>query len=176
MPGAFTPDGSALLVTKDDDNLEGPRIMSVRLDDGGTQEVVRLAEEPALSPDGAQLAFTGYLHPDLVEAEEGQSYHAGELYVMGTDGSPPRRLTRTDDVIESSPSWDPSGQRIAYVQVKADTSFLAGLALLFPVGNALMQVNADGSCRDKISSDRRVAFYGIAWQPGPGREAGRIDC
>ena len=176
VPGAFAPDGSTLLVTKDDDNLEGPRIMSVRLDGGGMQEVVRFAEEPALSPDGTQLAFVGYLHPDLVEAEEGQSYHAGELYIMGKDGSPPRRLTRTDDVLESSPSWDPSGQRIAYVQVKADTSFLAGLALLFPVGNALVQVNADGSCRDKIVSDKKIAFYGVAWQPGPGREAGRIDC
>ena len=92
------------------------------------------------------------------------------------DGTRAKRLTRSEDVLESSPSWDPSGQRIAYVQVKADTSFLPGLALLFPTGNALMQVNADGTCRKKIASDPKVAFYGIAWQPGPGREAGRIDC
>jgi Tol biopolymer transport system component len=176
VPGSFTRDGSGLLLTKNDVNLDGPQIVQMSLDGGGSREIVQLGEEPALSPDGSQIAFIGYLDPDRVEAEENQDYSAGELYVVRVDGTQVKRLTRTDDVLESSPSWDPSGQRIAYVQARADTSFVPVLGLLFPVGNALMQVNADGSCREEILSQRKVAFYGVAWQPGPGREAGPIAC
>lgn len=175
-PGSFTADGSGLLLTKEDSNLDGPRIVQMSLADGSAREIIEFASEPAVSPDGAQIAFVGYLHPDLVEAEENHDYLAGELYVAAADGTGARRLSRSEDVLESSPSWDPSGQRIAYVQFRADTSFVPGLGLLFPTGNALMQMNADGSCREKILTQRRVAFYGAAWQPGPGREAGPISC
>ncbi len=176
VPGSFTADGSGLLLTKDDDNPDDPRIVQLNLSDGTSREILRYATEPVLSPDGSRIAFTGYLHPDLVEAEEGRDYHAKELYVADADGDDVKRLSRTDNVLESSPSWDPSGQRIGYVQFRADTSFVPTLGLLFPVGNALMQVNADGSCREKILTQKRVAFYGVAWQPGPGREAGPIIC
>lgn len=175
-PGAFTADGAALLLTKEDTNLEGQRIVQLSLADGSVREILKFASEPAVSPDGSQIVFVGYIDPDLVEAEENHDYLAGELYVAASDGSGIRRLSRSEDVLESSPSWDPSGQRIAYVQFRADTSFVPGLGLLFPTGNALMQVNADGSCRKKILSQPKVAFYGAAWQPGPGREAGPISC
>jgi hypothetical protein len=45
-----------------------------------------------------------------------------------------------------------------------------------------MQVNADGTCPSRISApvlrpnDHWVAFDFPVWQPGPGREAGRIAC
>lgn len=148
----------------------------MRLDGGGTTDLVRLATEPALSPDGTRVAFAGYLNLDVVKAEEGREYAATELYAMNIDGTGVRRLTRTEGVIETSPSWDPSGQRIAYVQVAADTSFVAGLALLFPVGNAIMQVNADGTCRERLYSSPKSALYGVSWQQGTGHEAGPIAC
>lgn len=175
-PGSFTADGAGLLLTKEDSNLEGQRIVQLNLTDGSAREILEFASEPAVSPDGSQIAFVGYLHPDLVEAEENHDYLAGDLYVAAADGTGVRRLSRSEDVLESSPSWDPSGQRVAYVQFRADTSFVPGLGLLFPTGNALMQVNADGSCREKIVSEGRIAFYGAAWQPGPGRGAGPISC
>ena len=74
------------------------------------------------------------------------------------------------------PSWDPSGQRLAFVRARGSTGFVPELDGLFPFGNAIAQVNADGSCPVEILSLRRVALYGVAWQPGPGREAGPIDC
>jgi hypothetical protein len=44
-------------------------------------------------------------------------------------------------------------------------------------GSAVMQVNADGSCLGVVlRSSLDVAFFGVAWQPGPGRQAGRIEC
>jgi dipeptidyl aminopeptidase/acylaminoacyl peptidase len=175
-PSAFSPDGSTLALTKEDENLDGPRIVLAPVDGGGSAELVWLAAEPSFSPDGSQIAFISYQDRDIVRAEENRDYPAGELYVMRTDGTAVRRLTRTDDVIESAPSWDPSGQRIGYLRVRADTSFVPTLGMLFPFGNALMQVNADGTCHKKVVSHKKVALYGAAWQPGAGREAGRIEC
>ncbi|HEY5941417.1 MAG TPA: hypothetical protein VIT89_00970 [Solirubrobacterales bacterium] len=175
-PSSFTAGGAGLLLTKEDSNLEGARIVQMSLSDGSAREILEFASEPAISPDGSQIAFVGYLHPDVVEAEENHDYLAGDLYVAASDGTQVRRLSHTNDVLESAPSWDPSGQRLAYVQFRADTSFVPGLGLLFPTGDALMQVNADGSCREKILTQQRVAFYGAAWRPGPGREAGPISC
>jgi Tol biopolymer transport system component len=175
-PGSFGADGSSLLLTKEDSNLEGPRIVQVSLADGSSRQLFEFASEPAVSPDGSRIAFSGYLNPDLVEAEENQDYLASELYVARIDGTQVKRLSRTSGVLESSPGWDPSGQRIGYVQFRADTSFVPALGLLFPTGNALMQVNADGGCRKKILSLKTVAFYGAAWRPGAGREAGPLAC
>ncbi|MDX6625006.1 MAG: TolB protein [Solirubrobacterales bacterium] len=175
-PTSFSPDGTGLLLTKEDDRLDGVRVMRMSLADGATNEVLKGAVEAKYSPDGSRIAFVGYLHRDIVKAEENHDYLASELYVAAANGTGVRRLSRSKGVLESSPSWDPSGQRLAYVQLKGDTSFLAGLSNLFPTGNALMQVNADGTCRKKIASRPSTAFYGVAWQPGVGREAGPIIC
>lgn len=175
-PTSFAPDGSALLLTREDGDDASPRVMRLNLADGASQAVVERSKEAVYSPDGSRIAFVGFLHPDLVEAEENRDYLAEELYVANADGSGVKRLSRTAGVLENSPSWDPSGQRLAYVQYRADTSFTPGLGLLFPTGNALMQVNADGSCRRKILARPGLAFYGVAWQPGAGREAGPISC
>lgn len=176
VPGSFSPDGSTLALTKEDDNLDGPRVMLIRSAEDGSLTLLRGGQEPAFSPDGTQLAFIGYLNPDLVEAEEDHDYLSPDLYAMSIDGGHIRRLTRSEDILESSPAWDPSGQRLGFLGTQADTSFVAGLALLFPFGNALMQINADGSCRQTITSIEKVALYGVSWQPGLGREAGRIVC
>jgi hypothetical protein len=39
-----------------------------------------------------------------------------------------------------------------------------------------MQINADGTCPTKLLSSPRAKFFAPAWQPGSGREAGRIAC
>lgn len=176
VPEGFSADGSVLVLAKRDDRLDAPRIVLLHMDSGELTELPVAGEEAAISPDGTRLAFVGYLNPTLVEAEENRDYTIGELYTMNLDGTGVKRLTRNEDRIESSPSWDPSGQRLAYVEVEADTSFVPGLALLFPVGNEIKEMNADGSCRGTVASSPKVAFYGVAWQPGPGRGSGRIEC
>ena len=47
---------------------------------------------------------------------------------------------------------------------------------LFGFGDTIVQINADGSCRAEVLSSPRAAYFGAAWQPGPGREAGPIGC
>jgi Tol biopolymer transport system component len=175
-PGSFSPDGSVLAMTVRDDRLDGPRVTLTPLDGRPAVELIQLGAEPAFSPDGSRVAFVGYGDRDTVHAEENHDYAAGEIYTMGVDGSGLKRLTRSKGILESSPSWDPSGQRLAFVRARGSTGFVPELDGLFPFGNAIAQVNADGSCATEVLSLRRVALYGVAWQPGPGREAGPISC
>jgi len=92
--------------------------------------------------------------------------------VIGADGTGARRITRTPRHHEFFPSWDPSGERLAYIRFSAARTEAAG----FGLGDALMQINADGSCQTKVISGRHTAFYVPTWQPGRGRHAGRIEC
>ena len=71
---------------------------------------------------------------------------------------------------ESLSSWDPSGQRIAFIRFEG-------------VRTRVFEVNADGSCQFALTKrprhkTRRIGplQFGLAWQPGPGRGAGPIAC
>jgi Tol biopolymer transport system component len=175
-PASFSLDGSVLALTKEDSNLDGPRTVLMHLDGSGSSVLSYLAREPAISPDGSRVAYVSYVDGDTVKAEENHVVAVPELYVMNTDGTGVRRLTHSPKLIESAPQWDPSGQRIVYEQSSAGTGFLPELESLFPFGNKAMEINADGSCRQKLFSFPKVAVYGATWQPGPGREAGPISC
>jgi TolB protein len=175
-PGSFTADGSSLLVTEEDDRLDGKRIVQMTIAGGPQREILPKASDPSLSPDGTRLAFLSYADRDLTESDGSREYSGSELYVGGADGSGAVRITRSEGVAESSPSWDPSGQRLAYVRTSIGAIFDAVLDLRLPAGNSLMQVNADGSCPQRIFSRPRALLVGAAWQPGPGREAGPIAC
>jgi dipeptidyl aminopeptidase/acylaminoacyl peptidase len=132
--------------------------------------LVARAYEAVFSPDGQELAITSPRAHNWSKdpARHHQFAPAAELYVLDLATGDLRRLTHTRGVGEATPSWDPSGQRIAYI--RSD-----------PRGGArLMEVNADGSCRTRLF-ERPRSYYnpyiqGVAWEPGAGHEAGRIAC
>jgi WD40 repeat protein len=68
---------------------------------------------PSYSPDGTQIAFRGDL--DLAEPSGDE-----ELYVMNSDGTNVRQLTRNAD-FDSAPSWSPDGKRILFERALAGT-------------------------------------------------------
>ncbi|MGH2974928.1 MAG: TolB family protein [Solirubrobacterales bacterium] len=176
VPTSFSPDGSVLALTRDDDNVDGQQVVLAHVDGSGSTTLFPHASEAVISPDGTQIAFAGYLNPTVIEAEENRDYEIGELYVANIDGTGVKRLTKNDDGIETSPSWDPSSERLAYVQMKASTSFDPALDFLFPFGNEVREMNADGSCKKTVRRSPELAFYGVMWEPGEGRAAGRIAC
>jgi Tol biopolymer transport system component len=73
----------------------------------------------------------------------------------------------------SSPSWDPSGSRLAFVRNPAAE---ATGSLEPEPSNKVMSINADGSCLIRVFTDPGLTVHEVAWRPGPGREAGPIVC
>ena len=66
-------------------------------------------DSPALSPDGTQIAFLTARH-DPSPRFPNLKY---EIYVMGSDGSNPRRLTETE-AAEDHPAWSSDGSKIIF--------------------------------------------------------------
>jgi Tol biopolymer transport system component len=71
----------------------------------------RFIGEPAWSPDGAKIAFSGARGDD----------YGGEVYAMNADGSGMRRLT-SQRLQDRQPAWSPDGKRIAYTSNRGDGS------------------------------------------------------
>lgn len=61
--------------------------------------------EPALSPDGKLIAFTGYDDRQI-------SWQTSQLYVMNRDGTGRRSLTAKLDRTVSGPTWAPDGRSL----------------------------------------------------------------
>ena len=175
LPSSFSPDGSALAVTRTKLGSDRPKALLLELGgSGGRRQLARFsASDPVFSPDGSQIAL---IRHSFSHRQKFETTHK-DLYVMSADGTALARLTRTPWIAESHPSWDPSGQRVAFNSFRIGRNPIdAFFDDLLPIGNSIVQVNADGTCREKLISLRGAAIYGVTWQPGPGREAGRIEC
>jgi dipeptidyl aminopeptidase/acylaminoacyl peptidase len=170
LPGSFSPDGSTLFATR----FVGRRqeeIVAVHLSTGEVETVFRDALEPVFSPDGTRFALLRY---QPLKRRDGTRTVTSDLFTARADGSGLRRLTNTHYQDEAYPSWDPSGERLAFVRYLPE--LVESELIEIGVGASVMQMNADGSCPREILEPSIMAIYGVAWQPGPGREAGRIDC
>ena len=170
VPSSFSPDGSVLAfsqVREDGDH----RALAMPVAGGPATVLARDATEPVFSPDGEKVAFLRGHEKNYENSEFKAAVFLTDLFVAHSDGSEVRRLTKTPSTSESFPSWNPSGSRLAYAEMNKRS-----LAGIFGFGDAIVQINADGSCRTEVLSSPRVAYFGPAWQPGPGRGAGPIVC
>jgi TolB protein len=175
FPSAFSPDGSTLAITRNrplrHERTEVSAV-AIRLDGSGSMTLAENAGEPVYSPDGTRLALITVGKPRTFKSPEGETTTVEtELAVANADGSGLVKLTHTR-AQERLPSWDPSGQRLAYTQFRLG----GGEANFLGFGDSIMEINADGSCRTKILSEPKAILYGATWQPGAGREAGPITC
>jgi Tol biopolymer transport system component len=185
-PSSYSPDGSTLAVTAWPFNgSTRPRAVAVRLDGSGSTLLGKNAVEPVYSPDGSRIAFVRvHTHLKHFPHHRKRTIIRKDLYVMRADGSGLTRLTRSPHTLEEWPSWDPSGERIAFNSYRiAFDSYGPGpsgkrIEIPVPINTSVMQINADGTCLTKIltSRSRRQSLDGVAWQPGPGRGAGPIEC
>ena len=170
VPASFSPDGSVLAFSQTR-GTEDHRALTMPVAGGPATVLARDATEPVFSPDGESVAFLRGKRTIFKYRESAASVFLTDLFVARADGSEVRRLTKTPSANELFPSWDPSGSRLAYTEM--DMRSGAGL---FGFGDTIVQIDADGSCRAEVLSSPRAAYFGAAWQPGPGREAGPISC
>ena len=170
FPGSFSPDGSTLLATRFVGRGQ-EEIVTVNLGTGEVEPVLRRAGTPVYSPDGTRIAL---LRWRPLRRRDGTHTESSDLFTIKADGTGLRRLTRTRDQAEDFPTWDPSGERLAFVRYLPET--VENEFLEAGVGASVMQINADGTCAREILEPSIEAIYGAAWQPGPGRGAGRITC
>jgi Tol biopolymer transport system component len=172
VPGSFSPDGATLAFTRRTLEEElGPggrarntaELWVMRPDGSEARRLARRSADPAFSPDGRQIAFASDRDENGDLSYGDRVFFANELYVMGADGSDPRRLTRTPARNELHPSWLPSGARIAYQR---------GRVIDNAEGTVVMQANADGSCPRPVLANPRLDVWYAApvWRPGDARE------
>ncbi len=168
-PTSFSPDGSMLAAERE--TRKGGDAVAIELG-SGTQILARDAEEPVYSPDGSRVAFVRTAHATPSEPGGNRPPASSRLFVTPAGGGAPVQLARIKGGL-AWPSWDPSGQRIAFTRLGGGS--FGGTASPHD-GNAVMQINANGTCLSRLLSIGRGHFYGSAWQPGPGREADPISC
>jgi WD40-like Beta Propeller Repeat len=169
-PSSFSPDGSHLAATE---WRGGPtqRAISVDLSSRRTKVLADNAAEPAFAPNGDVAVVRDHRGPK--EGLEGErKLKSSTLLVVPAGGGRPRPLVRIRHGL-FSPSWDPSGQRIAFTR---RNGFPPGKFALFPRPNSIAAINSDGTCLTTVAKLTRGFFAGAAWQPGPGRGAGPIVC
>ncbi len=65
---------------------------------------------PQWSPDSKKLTY-------MVTKDDGYQYLEADIFVINMDGSGKTNITRTDDLLETNPSWSPDGTKIAYNEV-----------------------------------------------------------
>ena len=165
---SFSPDGTTLLATRIDRDRSGePEAVALHLGTGRATRLLRDGFSPVYSPDGSKIAFLRETGKPQDGGEEGGSWRATDLFVLEVASGSLRRLTRTPYKEEHFPDWDPSGERIVFTRFRGSN---------YEGANSIVQINADGSCETEVLAQKRTVFYGAAWQPGPGREAGRIEC
>jgi Tol biopolymer transport system component len=164
---SFSPDGRTLLATRIDYKRAGRReLVAVHLDTGGVTRV-QYGSSPVYSPDGSKIAFVREVGKPQYGGEEGGSWRNTDLFVLNAANGSVRRLTRTPYKEEVFPDWDPSGERIVFSRFRG---------IHYEWANSIVQINADGSCEREVLARKRTVFHSAAWQPGPGRGAGRIKC
>lgn len=170
VPSSYSSDGSALAATRVFfRGAARTQAVSIGQHGGGVNVLARNASDPAYAADGRVVAVR-----DHIVKEKG---HLEALRISSSDllvGSPGSSMANVLSVSGGLnwPSWDPSGQRIAFTKLNN----LKGSPLDLIKRNSIEQVNADGTCLAAVPSLERGFFSGVAWQPGPDRGAGRISC
>lgn len=148
---AFSPDGSRLAFTRDDNNQSDHALYLMDLDGSNLQRLTTSSValgEPSWSPDGSKIAFVrGY---DMTYGGEANSTSCGqEIYVIDLVMGLEMNLTHGEG--GTDPTWSPDGTQIAFSSARNDSYDIYKMA-------------ADGSMVKRLT-DAEWAEAEPAWSP-----------
>jgi Tol biopolymer transport system component len=181
-PGSFSPNGDLLAFTRTEpappDGLV-PNTSSVyllNLRNGNARKLTGQSSGPSFSPDGRSIALSSTIdHNGTHQTGEDSEAYAGELYLVDLTGHRRRRLTRTKEIDEESPSFSPNGKRIAYVRTDSIQTATAD----DNYHHTIFQINPDGSCPTALRDDLtdKFEYFAPTWRPGNSQtESGPLRC
>ena len=104
---AWSPDGLSVAFSR------GRDIHVMSPDGSGKRMLARNGSSPTWSPDGGWIAFVRAAAPRCYHRSNARCWKSAEIYVMRSDGTGQRRLTR-NHAAEGNPDWSPTGTRIAF--------------------------------------------------------------
>jgi len=109
-----------------------------------------LASTPAISPDGREIAFA-------MRTPTGNS----NIFVSALDGSQMRNLTNNTNLIETSPSWSPTGRHIAYISgERGGQIFIRDID-----GSNLRRIHREGGDSDAVTWSPDGRWLAFHWKP-----------
>ena len=138
---AYSPDGKEIAFEK-----RGDGIFVVGATGESARRVATFGANPAWSPDGRSIVFDAEEVTSPYEVE-----NAGALWIVGSSGGTPRRLSPKGTIDSYQPAWSPSGKRIAFWSVTGGQRDIETMA-------------AAGGARVKVTNDAPVDWAPV-WSP-----------
>jgi len=177
---SFSPDSKQLAFTQAighvvENQIEHSAIAIMNRDGSGRRVIYEEdapysadLNSPVFSPDGKQLVFE--------RANSGVSTPAGKkaVFVVGIDGSNPRRLTPWKENDGDNPDWSPNGKWILFhSHVDESTGVQSQIFLIHPDGTGRRQVTRFSKGTHVLSSSFSPDGKSIVFSKGP--NGGNID-
>ncbi|MFQ5680234.1 MAG: S9 family peptidase [Gemmatimonadota bacterium] len=169
----WTPDGGTIVFdglrdeAPERDGYGQNYIYAVDVASGEVRQVVTEKgwwTSPALSPDGRQVAFTGY--PFTL-----QTYKSSELYVAPLAGGEPRKISGDLDRDAGSLHWAPDGRGVYFTAGSEGTQNV----WLAPLRGTPRQVTEGVHMLSLSSVDGRGTAVGTRTSPAEASDVVRID-
>jgi Tol biopolymer transport system component len=144
-PGRFSRDGAQVAFTS---NRSGSLQVWIAGRDGSALRSVTAIEAASVnvgswSPDRRAVAIDAVVNGNA------------DIYVVGAEGGPPRRLTDSPS-IDSDPEWSGDGRWIYYV---SDTSGRSEIWRIPAAGGQATKITSGGAFEPREASDGRTLYY-----------------